>query len=88
MRTVPVAVAFAVLALAVACVGIAQLMRALHGAENSTPYESPATFWNDVRPATAGDPHHQLRHVLNAVIDDVVGNATANSDVIHLDDWK
>jgi len=52
MRTVPVAVAFAVLALAVACVGIAQLMRALHGAENSTPYESPATFWNDVRPAT------------------------------------
>jgi len=52
MRTVPVAVAFAVLALAVACVGIAQLMRALHGAENSTPSESPATLWNDVRPAT------------------------------------
>ena len=52
MRTVPVAVAFAVLALAVACVGIAQLKRALHGAEHSTPYESPAIFWNDVRPAT------------------------------------
>jgi hypothetical protein len=52
MRTVPVAVAFAVLALAVACVGIAQLMRALHGVENSTPSESPATLWNDVRPAT------------------------------------
>lgn len=53
MRTVPVAVAFAVLALAVACVGIAQLMRALHGAQDSTtPSETPVTFRNDVRPAT------------------------------------
>ena len=53
MRTVPVAVAFAVLALAVAGVGIAQLMRALHGAgEPTTPSETPAAFWNDVRPAT------------------------------------
>jgi hypothetical protein len=53
MRTVPVAVAFAVLALAVACVGIAQLRRALHGAQDSAaPSESPATLWNDVRPAT------------------------------------
>ena len=52
MRTVPVAVAFAVLALAVACVGIAQLMRALHGAQDSRPSATPATFWNDVRPAS------------------------------------
>ena len=57
MRTVPVAVAFAVLALAVACVGIAQLMRALHGAQDSRPSATQATFWNDVRTATRPDIH-------------------------------
>jgi hypothetical protein len=51
MRTVPVAVAFAVLAVAVACVGIAQLMPAPGGADDSrAPAETPAASWNDVRP--------------------------------------
>jgi hypothetical protein len=51
MRTVPVAVAFAVLALAVACVGIAQLMPASGGADDSlVPAETPAASWNEVRP--------------------------------------
>jgi hypothetical protein len=50
MRTVPVAVAFAVLALAVACVGIAQLMPRSGGAHDSmVPAETPAASWNEVR---------------------------------------
>lgn len=48
MRTVPVAVAFTVLALAVAGLGIAQLIPAARGeVQATTPRETPTATWSD-----------------------------------------